>query len=349
MSRGSTPGRYGERGIALAAVVFVLVVLEALLAGLWFAGLQEYRIGGNVADDRRAFDAAESGLDAELAAWDAGTLDRLGVGDSASFSGAVGGGAWRYVGAVRRLGARLFLVRSTGIDARSSFRRTVAVVARLAPQRLGAPAALVASGPVRLGGGALVDALAPDSGGCAGASREAAGIVVGSAGGLDLSGCAAETCLRGSPGWSVDAALRSGTVPLLGDDGWASLAAAAETLGTMGALPSGPRVWLSPGDLSLPAGDLPGPAVLLVQGDLVIESGARFTGLIVVRGSLIMRGVGGTIVGTAIVGGADLAALAGAKANLVYSTCAVDQALLLAAPARPLGERAWMVEYHDAL
>ena len=339
-----------ERGIALAAAVFVLLALAALLAGLWFAALQEYRIGENVAGDRRAFDVAEAGLDAALAGWDAGTLDRLGVGDTAGFSGEVGGGAGRYVGVVRRLGPWLFLVRSTAVEGPASSRRTLAVVARLTPLRLSARAALVASGPVRLGAGALVEAPASDPGApCAGPSDQAAGVIVGGAHDLDVTGCSMGPCLRGSPDSRVDTVLHGESVPLLGDDGWASLAAAAETVRAGGPLPSGARAWLAPGDMSLPAAAPPGPAVLLVQGDLVIETGARFTGLVVVRGRLIMRGAGGTIVGEAIVGAADLAALGGARSSLVASGCAVGEALLGVAPARPLRERAWSVVYEDAL
>jgi hypothetical protein len=192
-----------------------------------------------------------------------------------------------------------------------------------------------------------VDALAGDaSGSCA--EPAAAGIVVGDGAALDKSGCPGEICVRGSPATSVDTALRHAAVPLLGETGWAALVAAAETIGPRGLPPTGSQVWFAPGDLSLPAGGPAGPVVLLVQGDLVVESGAELTGLVVVRGRLIMRGAGGTIQGSVIAGAADLAALGRARAALVYSRCAVEQAAAAAAPARPLRERSWTAVYQDA-
>lgn len=346
MSREAASVRSCERGIALAAAVFALVALAALLAGLWFAALQEYRIGANVVTDRRAFDAAEAGLDAALSGWNPGAMNRLAVNDTVPFSGTLAGGE-AYSGVARRLGPRLFLIRCTGAGARGSSRRTLATVVRLSPLRLGVEAALVASGPVRLGAGSLVDAFAGNAdGSCAG---PAAGIVVGDGAALDRSRCPGESCVHGSPATTVDTALRHAAVPLLGEAGWAGLVAAAETIGPRGLVPAGSQVWLAPGDLSLPAGAPAGPVVLLVQGDLVVESGAQLTGLVVVRGKLTIRGAGGTIRGAVIAGSADLAALGGAPASLLYSHCAVQQALAAAAPARPLRERSWTAVYQDAL
>jgi len=347
MSRVGAGTRHRERGIALAAAVFALVVLAALLAGLWFAALQEYRIGANVVTDRRAFDAAQAGLDAALSGWNPGTLNRLAVNDSAPFSGTLAGGE-AYSGIVVRLGPWLFLVRCTGADAHSSSRRTLATVARVSPLRVGIEAALIASGAVRLGAGSDVDALAADPGGSCAAAAPAAGVVLGDGAALDLSGCAGESCVRGGPATGVDTALRNAAVPLLGESGWAALAAVAETIGPDGVPPAGSQVWLAPGNLSLAAGVPAGPVVQLVRGDLVVQSGAQLTGIVVVRGRLIMRGAGGTIRGSVLVGSADLAALSGARASLVYSGCAVRQALAAAAPARPLRERSWTALYPDA-
>ena len=334
-----------ERGIALAAAVFALVALAALVAGLWFAALQEYRVGANVVGDRRAFDAAEAGLEAALAGWHAGAMNRLGVNDSSAFSGSLSGGGARYAGVVQRLGPWLFLLRSTGSDATGS-RRTLAVAARLAPLRLGVEAALVASGPVRIGAGALVDALAADTGGsCAGAVRTAAGVVLSNASDLVISECPAGGCLRGDPAWTVDPALRNASVPLLGAAGWASLLAAADTIRPGGVLTPASPVWFAPGDFSLPAGAPAVPVVLLVQGSLVVESGAQLAGLVVVRGKLIVRGAGGSVRGTVLAGGADFSAFAGARAALVSSHCSVEKALEAAALARPLRERSWTALY----
>ena len=350
MSGAPAGGRRRQRGIALAATVFALVALAALLAGLWFAACQESRVGANVVAERQAFDAAEAGLDAALAGWDVGALDRLPVNDTVGFAGSLAGGGATYLGTVRRLGPWLFLVSSTGSDRRGSSRRTLAAVAHLSPLRLGVEAALVASGPVRLGAGALVDALAPDTGrGCEGMARGAIGVVLGAAADLQMSSCPGGSCLRGNPAASVDSTLRGEPVPLLGEAGWATLVAAAETIRAGRAAPPAAPAWVAPGDFELAAGAPSGPGILLVQGDLLLQDGAQFTGLVVVRGKLVMRGGGGTIRGAAIVGGADLAAPAGARASLVHSACVVAQVLAAAAPARRLRERSWTAVYQGAL
>jgi hypothetical protein len=347
MSGAAADAWTSRRGVALPLAVFTLVVLAALLAGLWFAALQEYRIGGNAVRDRRAFDAAETGLDAAIAGWDAATLNRLGVNDSTAFSGSLGGGTGAYAGIVLRLGPSLYLVRSTGRDAGGSSRRTLAVVARLAPPRLAVPAAaLVAAGPVRLRAGALVDALNADSGAaCPPQQAPAAGVVLGDAGDLSLSGCADGDCLRGSPPSRVDPTIGDSLLPLLGEAGWTDLAADADTLGPgRDPSPSVP-VWYAAGDFSPQPGTAVGPVILLVQGDLILETGAQLSGVALVRGSLIMRGAGGRFAGSVVARGADLSVSGGATATLVYSGCAVGQALSAAAPARPLRERAWTAIY----
>lgn len=77
----------------------------------------------------------------------------------------------------------------------------------------------------------------------------------------------------------------------------------------------------------------------------MMETGAELAGLAVVRGRLLMRGFGGRFLGSVFAGGADLTALAGAQAVVVHSACAVAQALVAAAPVRPLRERSWTAFY----
>ncbi len=338
-------GWFGERGIALAAALFVLVLLAAALAGIWFAAFQEYRVGANAVADRRALDAAESGLDAiRLTGWDAGRLNRLAVGDSVSFEGTLGGNTAGWSGAVVRLGPWLYLLRSTGRAAVGASRRTLAMVARLVPLRLPAAAALVSSGPVNIGAGTLVALADADSGSACAEAGLAAGVLLPDSEALSASSCPVGRCVYGDPPVAVDTTLRSAAVPLLGEEGWTDLVSAADTLRSgLGPWPSAP-VWYADGDLSLTAGTRLGPVVLLVRGDLVLE-GAELQGLVVVRGRLVIRGAGGRIVGAVLAGGADLSAFAGAQAAVLHSGCAVEEALVTAAPARALGERSWAAIY----
>jgi hypothetical protein len=334
----------GQRGIALVASMFVLVVLAALLTGLFYAGLQEFRIGRNTVLDQRAFNAAEAGLDATLARWDAARLNRLGPNDSAAFSGSLPRGTGSYSGTVLRLNDWLFLIRSTGTDGSGTSQRTLAVVARLAPLQLASAAALGVGGKVSIGAAGLVDGLGvdPDGGTCPRRRTPASGLVVGDMGNLSMAECPTGSCARGSPPVREDPAVGLSPVPFLGEVSWASLAGSADTI-----LPGGPS-WLpgpvSPvvyaaGDLSVNGGG--GEGVLLVQGNLVLDGGTRLVGLVAVRGTLVVRGgawiTGAVLAGAAVVGGQD----GEGRTVVAYSGCAVERALAAAAQARRLRERAW--------
>ena len=50
-----------ERGMALAVAIFALVVVGALVAGAFFAGTQEQRVGENSRRVTQSFGAAEAG------------------------------------------------------------------------------------------------------------------------------------------------------------------------------------------------------------------------------------------------------------------------------------------------
>lgn len=336
-----------DRGIALAASVFVLVVVAALVAGFFFAALQEFRIGQNSVQAERAFDAAEAGLDATLARWDVARLNRLAANETAAFSGSLPSGTGKYSGVVQRLNAQLFLISSTGQDGSGSSQRTLGVLARLSPFRVAVTAALAAGGQVTIGASGLVDGEDgnPEGWDCAMPRDTLAGIVMGDVRRLSLAACAAEGCIRGSPGVREDTTLQGSPVPILGEAGWTSLASRADTVLADGAVPrlapvaASPIVYV-PGDLQLAGGD--GQGILLVQGDLVVDGGAKLFGIVAVRGRLTIRGAGGRITGAVLAGGAEVGSGPGqGPAIVAYSGCAVRLALAAAGLARPLRQRAW--------
>src|SRR2546425_3558787 len=59
-----------ERGMALAVAIFALVVVGALVAGAFFAGTQEQRVGENSRLVTQSFGAAEAGLNEIIRTWD---------------------------------------------------------------------------------------------------------------------------------------------------------------------------------------------------------------------------------------------------------------------------------------
>src|SRR2546425_5976324 len=58
-----------ERGMALAVAIFALVVVGALVAGAFFAGTQEQRVGENSRRVTQSFGAAEAGLNEIIRNW----------------------------------------------------------------------------------------------------------------------------------------------------------------------------------------------------------------------------------------------------------------------------------------
>src|SRR5260370_6982419 len=66
-----------ERGMALAVAIFALVVVGALVAGAFFAGTQEQRVGANSRRLTQSFGAAETGLNEIIRKWDPQIINRV--------------------------------------------------------------------------------------------------------------------------------------------------------------------------------------------------------------------------------------------------------------------------------
>src|SRR5258705_13658396 len=58
-----------ERGMALAVAIFALVVVGALVAGAFFAGTQEQRVGENQRRVFTSFGVAEAGAQERVMTW----------------------------------------------------------------------------------------------------------------------------------------------------------------------------------------------------------------------------------------------------------------------------------------
>src|SRR6267142_2424560 len=133
-----------ERGMALAVAIFALVVVGALVAGAFFAGTQEQRVGENQRRVQTSFGVAEAGAQARVLTWVPATMNKRPLycpcpaGDSVlipdtpapSGSGSYGGG-----GARQRIG----------------------LITRIAPVQFGIAASLTTQGGVSLQGNANVN------------------------------------------------------------------------------------------------------------------------------------------------------------------------------------------------
>ncbi len=295
--------RAGERGFVFVAVAAVLVLLSALLAGAFFYALQEERLGRSSQAALRALAAAEAGAAAAIAQWSPSGEGLLLPGDARAVGVSLPQGAGAASATVTAWGERIMLVRSRGTDPTESAAREVALLVRLALPAVLTPAALVVTEPATLGLADQVDA------------RD--------------SRPAEWRCQ--DPPLDVPAVLSPWQEPWRD---WDSLAARA-VAGT--GLPDAERpIVLVRGDLSLIGGT--GTGILLVDGDATVNGGAMLTGLLLVRGGLTFRGIGGQITGAVRAGSiaAEPTALVGGPI-VKWSSCAVLRARR--AVARPVSVR----------
>src|SRR3989442_13744319 len=105
-----------ERGMALAVAIFALVISGALIAGAFFAGNQEQRLGQNTVRVQKAFGAGETGLNLVLANWSPGVYNAMKIypADSLVLTDAyTSGGSGSYGGAIRKLNNQLYQVDLT--------------------------------------------------------------------------------------------------------------------------------------------------------------------------------------------------------------------------------------------
>jgi hypothetical protein len=347
-------------GFTLAAALFALVVIAALVGGAFFAARQELRVGLNHRWSEQASGAAEAGLLAALTEGAAGRWRTVAAGDSLRFFGNLPSGTGRYAGAVHRLNTQLFLVRATGVDVTGQSERTVGALARLVSRPIRPPAALTVRGALEMDGTAWIDgrdgvplgwtdcpASGPDS--LPALARLTADSAVGDAVLLERSGldwgalvAMADRIYAGSAvgplapaptasGSACDASVR---------DNW------GEPRRQVPGAPCEdhfPIIYVD-GDLTLGGGR--GQGILLVRGDLNISGGTEFTGLVVTTGRLRLADGGGLLVGAVLVlnGGNDPSTLGGGSA-VRLSTCALAAVGWPAATARAFRDRFWLDLY----
>ncbi len=161
-----------ERGMALAVAIFALVVVGALVAGAFFAGTQEQRVGENQRRVQTSFGVAEAGVQERVMSWKADSMnkrplypDSVGIYSAAS-PGTAPGGTGRYFGYSYKLGNNIFLIDVTGRDQASAggalaggtgARQRIGMITRLAPIDFGIKASLTTQGGVSLQGNANVN------------------------------------------------------------------------------------------------------------------------------------------------------------------------------------------------
>lgn len=146
-----------ERGMALAVAIFALVVIGALVAGVFYASSLELRSGRNSIYATQAEQAAETGPMTVLAAWDQYALNNMAVGGNTLIGTYPAGRPdLTYKVDVTRLNDQLFLISSLGAryDASGAelARNSVATLARLSFVKATAKAAVTVTKPVKFNG-----------------------------------------------------------------------------------------------------------------------------------------------------------------------------------------------------
>ncbi len=357
-----------ERGFALGLALLALLMVTGAVAWGVLLGLYSLRGSRGTVALAQAFSAAEEGVRTQVATADWHTLREWRVGQTAPFAGSVLAGTGWYEGAVVRIGSAFFLVHAEGFDAGSYARQRVGVLVRFAPLRFRPLAALEASGAVEVSDrGRVRGEDAPDvAWDCPAIDSSVAALRVPAEDSAEVStsGCADGRCLdgdpdvalqrfpRGSPVPDINALKPFVTIALLGGEvvigpesaGNECLTHVVSNWGDSRApeTPCGQHVPLvySNGDVTVRGGR--GQALLVVQGDLVLEGDTDLSGLVFVYGRLVVRerarfrgAVVVENVGPFVTRVAD-------DATIDFSSCAVKRALAAAAVPAPLRERSWI-------
>ena len=361
-----------ERGVALIIAIFALVVVGALVTGSFFLGMQEQQVGRNTLQMEQAISAADGGAQFVVADWDAASYNQTAVGDSVTFEGWLTWNNGWYRGSAFRVSEQVFLVRSEGFSADSTARQQVGMLVRLKPFDIVFTAALKVQGATKIGGSSFIDGNDTQPAGwadCDSTVAPLAGLTVDDSSLIDIQ---CTDCIDGSPLISIDTTISDSSMTTFGELNFDDLAAMAnKTIGTGPYNGIGPVVdgsgecstslllnWGDPLDPTAACGNYfpilhapngtkltggVGQGILLVDGDLEIQGGFEFYGLVIITGVLNTAGTGGHINGGVMAANVNLdqnTVLGNALVS--YSSCAVQQSLNSTAPVAQMRERGWL-------
>jgi hypothetical protein len=314
-----------------------IVVIGAMVAGGYLAGLQYYRIGRNSLVEQRAMAATELGLDSAYAMWTK-SWNTLAVGTVTTLAYSASDGSWTDTVRITKLNQLSSLIvsegRAGGYGTQLSSRRRAGMIVRLNIPKINQIGALTTRGSVVIGGGSNIYGTdtAMTGWNCPPAGAAIAGVAVPSFSNLSFGGkCPGGSCISGNPVVSVTpTAADTNTYFSYGNLKWAQLVAMADksVSGTLthvspstnsaGGSPqcatSDNTNWGDPNRAS-PAGvcesyfpvvyapgDISingdvGQGVLIVNGNLNIQGSFTYYGQIIVRGTVKLTGTGNHLYG----------------------------------------------------
>ncbi len=230
-----------ERGMALAVAIFALVVAGALIAGAFFAGNQEQRVGQNTLRVQQSFGAGEEALNEIVAGWQPGVYNKLKIYPADSFivpTTNTQGGTGQYGGVIRKLNNNLYQVDVTGRDNKSASgalfnggaRQRIGEFVRIRLLQMGIGGALTTQGSIKLSGNAFVDGRDHIPSGWTSANCDTTGDTTKAgvrAPDSVVTQVGSGAHLAGNPPFYKDTAVNPGTFTQFGDVSYNDLAAAA--------------------------------------------------------------------------------------------------------------------------
>ena len=362
-----------RRGVALLTTLAVLILLLLLTSGAAHLALGDARRGRDGPVLATTTAAADAGAYSLLRDWNTFDFDSMAVGDTIPSVRLPAGDAWAAVRG-RRVSAMAWWITSTGFAPDTTqpgyTRRQVNLVLRQAIPELATSAALTARDSVTVRGRGSVSGTdtvtGPWGAGCP-PGTAVAGVAL-----ADTSKARHGTVL-GAPPLAVDP--RAGllaTYAAFGPATWQRLTTRAahvlsggavvspaprltgttcdasvtsnwgEPIGTGPCARYAPVIWVR-GDLTLNGGR--GQGVLLVDGDLHVQNGAEFHGVVIARDDVVSGPGGGALFGAVLaadsVRGPGDHSLIGDDLLVRRSSCTAAGVLRRAAPLVPVARRAW--------
>jgi hypothetical protein len=354
-------------GFALAVALAAIVIIGAIITGMFFATTQEYRISRNSAMQARALTAAEYGMNSVMTPgqW-VSTWNTAANGLLATKAYTPGDGGIDTV-RVTKLNDGQFLITSTGrvgvVKGGQARHRVGALVTLQIPQ-INMLGALTTRGSAKVGGSSFLNGndSAIANWNCPPVGAGLPGLAIPDTSKITHAGCGGLSCIAGTPQvLNTPVASKDSTYFNYGPGlDWTALTGAATKTYSSGSTINGLAPSVSGGacntadgsnwgdpmhtdptvascqtyfPIIYSQGDLhisggTGQGILLVEGDLTVTGGMSFYGPVIVKGSLSSAGTGGHFYGGVMAANVDLEQNSLLGNGVVqYSGCAITRAL----------------------
>ena len=368
-----------QKGFAFPAVLLAMTVLLTLTTAGFFSANQEAKVGIAAKQSSKAFYLAELGLSEVMESWSNASFAALPQWDSVTFADTLANGIWEVT--VTKANDKVYYLDSSGLvtagGALAGATRRLGMVTRMTLPDFDPRAALTTRNNVSVRGRAEVhgeDTNPPNWGSvCTGTLSDKAGVLLDDTTQIGKSG---KGKLTGAPPIAEDTTINASTFTDFGDLHWNELIQMASKVYAGGSLnqflprldgsgncdpthtlnwgdpvnPAGPCGNYFPiiyiqGNANLQSGTR-GQGILLVDGSLDVRGDFIFHGLIITQGDFNAQGAGNRVYGAVMASNVDFDLQKGVGASVLdYSSCAIERAIINSSDLnrpRPLGERGWI-------